>query len=456
MSDVWGSVQDWAIGIDRRIGSLALLGIVLGALIVGAVGAVFALFTGHFTKYDSISVRLPVSSTAALPGSSVQFRDVSIGQVVSQGRPGPDGTTVVEVHIKPGQLKSIPASVTASVTPISVFGNQYIVLVPPTRPGNDTLKPGALVRADQNAQGVSVQQTITSIDGLLTKLHPAELNVALTAVARALQGQGAALGQTSALASAYLGQIQPLWPQIVAGLNVLSPVADEFTKATPDVVAIFGNQITTANTITQQSQALNALLRNSGAFADQATALNDAIATPYQTLAAASSPFLDSISQRPDNVSRLLDGLTQFAKSVTQAGQAGPFLTVTTNLRVQNTADVALAGLGGDPTTLAAELRAGLGPQLVNPAPYTAGQRPSFPAAPLAAGNSAIPGLGSPSGAAAQAAAALTMPVVPAQPADQERTAIATITSAISGADPASGDAAALLLSPLLVSLSTR
>ena len=48
-------------------------------------------------------------------------------------------------------------------------------------------------------------------------------------------------------------------------------MADEFTKATPDLVAIFGNQITTANTITQQSQALNALLRNSGAFADQAT-----------------------------------------------------------------------------------------------------------------------------------------------------------------------------------------
>ncbi len=437
MSGRYAAVQDWAIGIDRRTGSLKVLGVVLALLAVSAVAVVFALFRGVFTQYDSISVRLPATSTAALPGSAVQYRDVSVGKVVGQGRAVGDGTTVVTVHVDPGKLSSIPATVRAAVTPISVFGNQYVVLEPPAEPGPAVLQPGATVQARQDAPTSSVQQTVTSLNRLLVALHPAQLNSALTAVAQALQGQGQQLGETANQASVYLAALQPLWPTVVQDLGLLAPVADQIASSTPDIVGILGNSLTTSATVTGNADSLHRLLAGSGAFADQAEQLSTAAEKPFSLLAAASGPFLEAVASQPDNVSRLLEGLDGFANAVVQAGRAGPFLSVTANVQVLNAANLATAALGGPPAEMIAQLTQGLGSAVVDPPTYTAGQRPAFTAAP----------------ARPVAATVVPGPVVPVLPAADVRTAVSAITSAISGAQPGSADAAALLLAPLLAAL---
>jgi phospholipid/cholesterol/gamma-HCH transport system substrate-binding protein len=436
----WAAVQDWAIGIDRRTGSLKVLGVVLALLAVTAVAVVFALFRGVFTAYDAISVRLPASSTAALPGSAVQYRDVSIGKVVGQGRAVGDGTTVVSVHVDPGKLASIPASVRAAVTPISVFGNQYVVLEPPADPGTAVLRPGATVQARQDAPTSSVQQTVTSLNRLLVALHPAQLNSALTAVAQALQGQGQQLGQTADQAGAYLAALQPLWPTVVQDLGLLAPVADGIAAATPDLVGLLGNSLTTSATITGNAGPLHQLLTGSSAFADQAEQLSTAAEKPFSLLAAASGPFLEAVAGRPDNISRLLEGLDGFANAVVQAGRAGPFLSVTADVQVLNAANLATAALGGPPAEMVEQLRQGLGSALVDPPTYTSAQRPTF---------AAVTAPAAPTTPAALPAAA----VVPVLPAADVRTAVSAITAAISGAQPGSADAAALLLAPLLAAL---
>ena len=435
------SVQDWAIGIDRRTGSLAVLGVVLSLLVVSAIGIVFALFTGVFTKYDAIEVKLPLTSTAALSGSSVQFRDVAVGKVVGEARTASDGTAVVEVHLRPGQIKRIPASVRASVLPISVFGNQYVVLEPPADPGAQVLRAGGTVQAKQDAPMTSLQQAVTSIDRLVVALHPAELNVALTAVAQALQGQGQQLGQTADVASAYLGAMQPLWPRVVQDLGLLAPVANQIAASSPDIVGILGNSLTTAGTITSNADALRQLLGNSGTFADQAEQLSTDIERPFSLLSAASGPFLSAVASRPDNISRLLDGLDGFANAVIEAGKYGPFLHTEATVNVRNAANLATAALGG--SDVAAQLAQGLPPGLVDPPTYGSGSRPTFPL-PTTPAADRTPELEAPGA------------VVPVLPADAERRAIDTITSALAGARPGSVDVASLLLSPLLSSLGQQ
>lgn len=439
MTSRLASIQDWAIGIDRRTGSLMVLGTALSLLVVSGIGIVFALFTGVFTTYDPISVRLPLSSTSALPGSSVQFRDVAVGKVVGAARPGPDGTAVVSVQLRPGQLQRIPASVRASVLPISIFGNQYVVLEPPADPGTRMLSRGATVEARQDVPTTSLQQTVTSLDRLLVTLHPAELNVALTAVAQALQGQGTSLGQTANVASAYLGAMQPLWPRVVQDLGLLAPVAEQLAVSTPDIVGILGNSLTTAGTITGNSAALRQLLAGSGKFADQAEQLSTSIERPFSLLSAASGPFLEAVASRPDTISRLLEGLDGFATSVVAAGRAGPFLSTTATVRVQNTANLATAALGGD--DMIEQLTKGLGPDLVNPPTYDAGDRPLFP---------------QPRDLAQAGASVSAGRVVPSLPADEERAAVEAITQALGAAQPGSVDAASLLLSPLLAGLGQQ
>ncbi len=444
-SQQWAAVQDWAIGIDRRTGSLKVLGVVLALVAVTAVAIVFALFRGVFTAYDSISVRLPATSTAALPGSAVQYRDVSVGTVVGPGRAVGDGTTVVTVHVDPGKLASIPASVRAAVTPISVFGNQYVVLEPPTEPGTAVLRPGATVQARQEAPTSSVQQTITSLDRLLVALHPAQLNTALTAVAQALQDQGQQLGQTADQAGAYLAALQPLWPTVVQDLGLLAPVADQLAFSTPDIVGILGNSLTTSATLTGNADPLHRLLAGSGAFAGQAEQLSTAAEQPFSLLAAASGPFLEAVAAQPDNISRLLEGLDGFANAVVQAGRAGPFLSVTADVQVLNAADLATAALGGPAADVVDQLTKGLGSAVVDPPTYPAGQRPAFATAPARA-----------SSGTATTATPAAGPVVPVLPASDVRAAVTAVTAAISGAQPGSADAAALLLAPLLAALGQQ
>lgn len=450
MKTWYASVQDWAIGIDRRTGSLTALGVLLLVIVLAFIAVVFALFSGQFTKYDTITVRLPITSTAALPGSSVQYRDVSIGKVQGAARQGPDGTSVVEVRVYPGNLRTIPASVRAAVAPISVFGNQYVVFEAPDDPGADKLRPGDVVQARTEAPTSSVQQTVTSIDRLLVVLRPAELNVALTAVAQALQNQGRDLGETANVASAYLGALQPLWPRIVQNLGLLAPVAQQLADSSPDLIGLLGNSLTSANTVTANSEALRRLFANSADFAAVAEQLSVDIEQPFDLVSAASGPFLSAVASQPDNISRLLEGLDGFAKSVTAAGRAGPFLSTTTTVSVRNAANLATAALGGAPDEVLRQLAAGLGAGKVNPATYP--PPPPPPSSPAAPTGSVVPPA---AGVRTMAPPADPLPgaVVPPLPADQERTAVQQITSAMSGVQPGSADVAALLLSPLLSSL---
>ena len=442
------ALQDWAIGIDRRTGSLTVLGVVLSLTLLAAAGTVFALFGGVFTRYDPISVRLPANSTAVLPGSSVQYRDVSIGKVVGRATTGADGVPVLRVHLEPGTLDSVPASVRAQVVPISVFGNQYVVLQPPDgATGGPSLRRGAQVQAAEQAPSVSVQATIGSLDRLLVALRPAELNAALTAVAQALQGQGESLGQTADVASTYLAAIEPLWPQIVQNLGLLAPVARQVAASSPDIVGILGNQLTTAQTINANPELIDRILRGSAGAADQFEQLNTQIERPFSLLAQASGPFLDAISANPQTISQLLDGLDEFAKSVTAAGRAGPFLSVSASVAVQNPADLTAAALGGEPRDMLASLAAGIGRDLVDPPGYDAGDRPAFPDRSDSSGRDAA--LAALAGGPASSPAALGA-VVPSLPADQERAAVSDVAGAVLGTAPASPDVAALLLSPVL------
>jgi len=452
MSGRFAAVEDWAIGIDRRTGSLIGIGIGLSVLLIAGIALVFSLFSGVFTAYDEISVRLPGTSTAALPGSSVQYRDVSIGKVIGQGRQDGDGTTVVTVHLRPGTIKTIPASVRGTVNPISIFGNQYVVLQAPADAGSAVLRPGSTVQELAPSPTSSVQQTVASLDRLLNAVHPAALNSALTAVAQALQDQGKTLGETADLSSAYLAALQPLFPTIIQDLGLLAPFANQVAASSPDIIGLLGNQLTTAQTITDDAAGLDGLLRGSTAAIGQTAALSTDIRAPFSLVTAASGPFLDAISAHPNTIGQLLEGLDAFATSVLQAGRAGPFLSVSVNVDVRNPADLALAALGGP--DILRSLAAGLAPGQVDPATYTAADRPTFPAGPAGAAAART----APVGTTGQAAALTGVGdrVVPVLPADAERSAVSAVAAALGGVPPRSADVAALLLSPLLKNLGQR
>jgi len=408
------------------------------ALLVGIVALIFESFGGAFSTYTVVQVQLPASSTAVALNSPVEYRNVSVGTVASQGRSVPGGLVLVTLHLNPAMLHLIPAGVEATETPVSFFGDPYIVLEPPAQIGTATLTAGATIPALQVGQTASLQATLGDLDTLLIGLHPAELDAALTAVAGALQGQGTSLGHNLDRGNTYFSQMLPLWPKVVADLKLLVPVTDQFASSTDNILSILSNQTTTGATINQQANAVRQAISGGAELASRTAALLAAIQQTYDILAADSGPFLKAISQNPKEIAQLLGGLDAWAKAWSAAEASGPYLDLTANVVVANPADLGLAVLGGPEVTN--YLSAGLGPGYVNPPTYTsAGTIPSTAAAARAA-------------AASLARALWSAPAEPMAEPAQAR-AVSQIVAAMSGSRPESPAVSTLLLSPLLASL---
>jgi hypothetical protein len=300
----------------------------------------------------------------------------------------------------------------------------------------------------------------------LTVLHPGQLNAALTAVADALRGQGQSLGQSFVAGSNYLQYMQPLWPQVVADLNLLDPFAAQLAMSSGDLLGILAHQTVTSQTVTTNAAAVQSGIAGGGLLASQTSQLLTAIQQPFSVLTAAAAPFFQDLSSNPNEISQLFNGLDGFARAVVAAESAGPYLSATATVTIVNPANLALAAFGGP--GMLAELAQGLGPGIVNPPTYTAADCPAFGALSRCAGVSAANSVsaanraaaaastmtGGPAAKGASAPSGPFIPPVPVLPEPQQQRAVASVAAAISGAPPASAAVATLLLSPLLEGLS--
>jgi hypothetical protein len=95
---------------------------------------------------------------------------------------------------------------------------------------------------------------------LLQAVQPAELNATLTAMATALRGRGADLGQTLVQLDAYLTKLNPHAAQLVHDVEALGRVADEYDTAAPDLFATVDNLQTSARTVIARQRSLSDLL----------------------------------------------------------------------------------------------------------------------------------------------------------------------------------------------------
>ncbi|HLI53969.1 MAG TPA: MCE family protein [Acidimicrobiales bacterium] len=353
----------------------ALSGVVLAALIFGVAYLIVLAFTGSFTNVVRIRAQLPAGSNAVPIAAPVEFRNVTVGKVGSE-TPGPGGKIAVEFDIYPRFLPRIPAGVQAQVSPLSIFGNQYVDLVPPAVASPAHLERGAFIPAYTGTPSTSLQGTVSQLYDLLAAINPADLDVALTSLATALQGEGKALGHTLAGTSDYLGgAVVPNLTTIGSDLHLVPPVASTVTAATPDILGTLSNTSVTAGTLTSHQQALRTLLDAGTASVGQFATILQQVQTTLPSLLNESGPLLADVTRNPDELAQTLSGLTQFASAVAQSESHGPFLEVTANLPVADISAGVNAALGYDNP---ASVDAALG-SLVNPPTYTSADCPEYP-----------------------------------------------------------------------------
>ncbi|WP_121253401.1 MCE family protein [Nocardioides ferulae] len=243
-----------------------ILGVVFLALVVLAVYATYATFTKKFVDYDEVTLETSNIGLQLPMRADVKIRGVIVGEVLDLESTG-EGAEIT-LGLFPDKREIIPADVTGSIVPKTLFGEKYVSLVVPDGAAADPIAEGDVIERTQVA--TEVEEVLSDLYPLLRTVQPAELNMTLNAIATALEGRGERLGENLETLDSYLKRFNPLIPDLVEDLQLTAEVSDVYAEVLPEVSQILRDSITTSGTLEDREAKLQALFADVTSFSGTA------------------------------------------------------------------------------------------------------------------------------------------------------------------------------------------
>jgi phospholipid/cholesterol/gamma-HCH transport system substrate-binding protein len=249
-----GASGSWAEHWRYRLYGLAFVGVV-----VLLVMLMLAQYNQAFTPVYHVTVRSDRAGLQLVPHSDVKVRGLIVGEV--RGIRATDSGAAIDLALDPGKATLVPANSSARMLPKTVFGEKYVDLVPPPDGQRGPhLKNGDVIGQDKSTTAVEVTQILNDIMPVLNAVQPAKLSETLNALAAALDGRGAQIGQMIDQADGYLAKLNPHLPTLVHDLRQLAVVSDNLNGAAPDLLAIMRNLQVTNRTVVAEQPRLTSIL----------------------------------------------------------------------------------------------------------------------------------------------------------------------------------------------------
>lgn len=270
-----------------RLAGAGLAGFLALGLLTGALGL---QTLGVLSGDVRVSVQLATVGDTLGINSDVKYNGLRVGRVVDvdpvarEAETGWDGPTAVAL-VDPEHADLIPAAVSARVLPGTLFGNEYVDLVPDTagsartpavtraatsRSGSRSgsvsaqgrhLEDGDVVPADMSKATLRLMDTFSATQRLLSAVDPAQWDVALSQLADALDGRGTELAQLVRDGDAFLGRWEKLHPQVQRDLDLLTEDTQLAAEVEPMLVSALRDSRPLARTLVQQQRATTTLLQ---------------------------------------------------------------------------------------------------------------------------------------------------------------------------------------------------
>lgn len=243
-----------------------ILGVVFLVLLLLGVWFTYAIFTKKFADYEEVTLQSSKLGLQLPERADVKIRGVLVGEVLDF-QPTAEGAEIT-LGIYPDQLDTIPANVTGSILPKTLFGEKYVSLVVPDSPAQEHIT--SAVTISQTRISTEVEQVLSDLYPLLRTIQPAELNMTLNALSTALEGRGEQLGGNIETLDSYLRRINPQIPQLVEDLRLTAEVSDTYSEILPEVAQILDDTRVTTGTFEEREERINALFTDVSAFSDTA------------------------------------------------------------------------------------------------------------------------------------------------------------------------------------------
>lgn len=303
-----------------------LLGLLLAAAMATGVVLVWESFSGAFSNKITVAAELSQAGDALEVGDIVTYRNVIIGEVTkSTGEI--DGSARATLKIDPDAANRIPASVTAVAVPASLFGNTKIELLPTGTSGTARLHQGSLISADRTPAAASLQTALSNAYTLLTAVHPAQLDAALSALATALSGQGANLNTLIGKADHYLAALAPHLPELDDVITSLATVTEQLAHNAPDLLSSLANTLVLAKGILAEKQTVTSLLGVAPVAVGNAQRLLSPTTVDHLvTVVQNEVPVTAALADNPNALADTIGGFRAFADTFNETLASGPYL----------------------------------------------------------------------------------------------------------------------------------
>lgn len=293
----------------RRLSGVVLL------LVMALVVALCILnFNKVFKPVDMVTLQTSTVGDQLSKQGDVKVHGVIVGEIKSVESDGQKAT--VEMALDPDAIQSIPSNVTAMFIPKTLFGERYISLDFPPNPSPRPLQDGDVISEDRSQDATETEAVLNNLLPVLTAVQPQKLSDTLGAISLALSGRGQQLGSTLVQLNQYLQGLNPSLPDLVAVINRLSPTADIYNAASPDLIGALDNLVTTSRTLVQERAAFESTFRTVTSASDTTTGFLLANRDNIINLTATSFPVLDLLARYSPEFPCLLTQLTNLTPKI--------------------------------------------------------------------------------------------------------------------------------------------
>ena len=284
--------------------TLGLVLIVVGAL---ATATSIAVYRGSFTSAIPVKLYATRAGLSLEPGSDVKMREVVVGRVIDVKLV--DGHAEILMDIDKNRASSIAANVSAAVDPTTLFGRKFVTLMQPESPSPESISAGTVLSTGQVA--TEINDLLESLVTVLRTVEPEKVNGTLNALATSLHGRGDKLGDTLVDLDTYLSSFNDSIPTLQRDLAQGAQTTDILAAATPDLMATVDHASTTATTITERQDQLNAFILSFTGFGNSGHSLLDAAGAPLKESLSSLAPTTDLLAERAPALPCFVESLKQ-------------------------------------------------------------------------------------------------------------------------------------------------
>jgi phospholipid/cholesterol/gamma-HCH transport system substrate-binding protein len=249
----------------REHNRLLVAGVVFLTVMALLVGLSIAIYQKVFDTVTTITIKADRAGLQLAKFGDVRLNGVLIGQVRGIAQDGKEAS--IEVALQPAVADDLPENVNVQILPTTLFGQKYISFVMPSDPSPAHLEDDAVIPSSRVEVNVELSRILAELFPLLRAVRPADLNLALNALATALEGRGDQLGETLVDLDAYLGVIDAHLPTLREDLILLAEVADTYDDAAPDLLGVLGNLTVSSKTLTQRRKEIDVFFSDVGGLA---------------------------------------------------------------------------------------------------------------------------------------------------------------------------------------------